>query len=239
MLRIEEGRNDHIQAHRLTLLGRAGYKKMRSGRKVEGLDLSGDSVTYRNRKLILGISERIIIQGLLQRHDRRLPVSHFDTDAIRKHNNTYSLGSQRHTYFSMEILDSRNLYSRSRNNLIKGNSRTDNCSHLHDLNLVVHQSRADPVIIDLKLLLRYGMLTVCIIVKKIYRREFIPLEFRPVVNPLKLFCHNSFRIIVPDDLYSFFSRLFLAGNHFDCKLIHRISIRRLAIRNHRCNITFI
>ena len=67
---------------------------MRSRSKVEGLDLLCDGVTYGNRKFIFRVSERVIIKGLLERHDRWLPVSHLNTDAVRKHNHTYSLGTQ-------------------------------------------------------------------------------------------------------------------------------------------------
>ena len=54
---------------------------MRSRSKIEGLHLPGDGISYSDRKFIFRISERIIVKGLLQRHDGRFSVGNLYTDA--------------------------------------------------------------------------------------------------------------------------------------------------------------
>ena len=51
------------------------------------------------------------------------------------------------------------------------------------------------------------MLSVRIIIQQIDRRELEPLEFSPVVDPLKFLCNNLIRIIITDYFYSSFCSL--------------------------------
>ena len=57
MLCIQEGCDDHIESHRLTLLCSAGNKKVRCICKVKGLHLLGDGISDSDRKFRLAVSE--------------------------------------------------------------------------------------------------------------------------------------------------------------------------------------
>ena len=89
----------------------------------------------------------------------------------------------------MQTLDSRNAYSRSGNNLIQRDSRSDHSCNFFYLNLIILKSGGDACIIDGKFLLAYLVLSICIILQEVQGRKFKFLQLFPIIDTRKLLCY--------------------------------------------------
>ena len=131
---------------------------MRSIRQVEHLHLLRESsVSDGNRQLGLAVTELIIVQNRLQRHYRLLQVRNFNTDGVRKHNQTHPVRIEGKSYLLVLVHDGGDSDTRSRIKLVEGNGRAYHSLHFPDFDLIGLKRSLDLEIVALQLFRRYGI----------------------------------------------------------------------------------
>ena len=200
MLRIQEGRNDHVETHGFTLLGCTGHQQVRRVRQVKDLDLLGNRVTDGHGQLRLALPISRIVEQFLERNHGGDVVGDLDAYRIGERYDADAPGIHRDGDIFLQAPDGGNLHTGGREHLVEGHRRADDGLDVVDLDLVIIQCFADLVVIPLNLFAGDLLAAARVVLQKAQRRELVARQLVPDIDPRKLRRDLRIERIVGNDL---------------------------------------
>ena len=179
MLLVEQGSDDGVQTHRLTLTGGTGNEQVRNLRQIHHEHLVGDGLTQRDRQFHLGFLELLGVQDALHAHDVCLGIRHLDTDgslARDRSDDTDTQGSEAQGDIILQVLDLGDAHTLGRLNLVEGDGRTHGGTDGLDLYAEVAQHLDDSVLVRLLLLFVDRHLLVVVFLQQVEGRVLVSSE---------------------------------------------------------------
>ena len=179
MLLVEQGSDDGVQTHRLTLTGSTGNEQVRNLRQIHHEHLVGDGLTQRDRQFHLGFLELLGVQNALHAHDVCLGIRHLDTDGSLARDwsdDTDTQGSEAQGDIILQVLDLGDAHTLGRLNLVESDGRAHGGTDGLDLYAEVAQHLDDPVLVRLLLLFIDRHLLVVVFLQQVEGRVLVSCE---------------------------------------------------------------
>ena len=241
VLCIEQGRDNSVQADRLTHTGGTGNQKVRHSGQIQEERLVGNGDTQRHRKLhfwaLFAVLRRI--EYHLQRHYAGLFVGHLDTDGVFQHQHTDALGRQGHRDVLFQPLDLGDAGALCQTDLVQSDCRTFLGRNAVYTDLICTKRMDDTVFVALHLVQRNLVPLVLVVVQQGNRREFIVREVQTgIVEVIHIVLAHIGLGIESASLYSYFNFAcaivrvigrfvqiyYLFRFFYGCRLVFRISV---------------